>query len=83
MKEPYRSLFTGYEGHFLLGPLLAGDEPDWYGLIELHESNRWHALSSGERALVDFAAWLAGPYYLLDQDHRRRVLQALLATCDA
>ena len=75
MKEPYRTLFEGYEDHWLLGPYLDGDEPDWDGLLT---DEHIPALSGGEKVLLDIACWFAGPWYQLDTDHRRRVAVAAL-----
>lgn len=74
MREPYRTLFDGYEDHWLLAPYLVGDEPDWYGLAC---EPRFDALSSGERALVDLAAALKNAHDYLDGPHQFRVMIAL------
>jgi hypothetical protein len=76
MQEPYATLFEGYEDHWFIGRYIAGDdEPDWYGL--LHDE-RLGALSTGERILLDMAAWFAGPRYRLDQAHLHRLAVAML-----
>lgn len=74
MREPYRTLFDGYEDHWLLGNYLQGDEPDWAGLAY---EPRFDALSSGERALVDLAAALKNARNHLDGPHQFRVMLAL------
>lgn len=74
MREPWRILFDGYEDHWLLGPYLQGDEPDWTGLAY---EPRFDALSSGEKVLVDFAAALKNVTIHLDAPHQIRVMLAL------
>lgn len=74
MREPYRTLFDGYEDHWLLAPYLIGDEPDWYGLA--HEP-RYDAMSTGEKTLVDLAAALKNAHNHLDGPHQFRVMLAL------
>lgn len=78
MREPYRTLFDGYEDHWLLGPYLCGDEPDWEGLAS---EERIEALSSGERVLLDVACSFAGQFNYLDANHRVRIAQAFLVSC--
>lgn len=87
LREPYATLFAGYEDHWLLGQYLWQGEPDWAGLI--HE-DRFDSLSSGEQYLVKvaFAIWqgdrsatIADLGYV-DNQTRRRILAALLLTCD-
>lgn len=78
MTEPWATLFAGYHQHWLMGPYLQGDEPDWDGL--LHDE-RLPGLSGGEKVLLDMACWFAGPLHQLDNAHRLRVAQAMLLTC--
>lgn len=78
MREPYATLFEDFGDHWLMGPYLQGDEPDWDGL--LHDE-RLPGLSGGEKVLLDIAAWFAGPWYQLDASYKRRVaIAALLLT---
>lgn len=94
MREPYRTLFDGYESHWLLSHYLLGDEPDWYGLAS---EERLEGLSSGEQALLGIAGAFAGrstallhvdrrarfaDLAILDNPHRVRVAQAILAGCE-
>lgn len=79
MREPYRTLFAGYEDHWLLGQYLWGDEPDWPGLLR---DERTTGLSQGEKVLLDIACWFAGPWHILDDDHRRRVALAAAIMTD-
>lgn len=80
MREPYRTLFDGYEDHWLLGNYLYGDEPDWEGLVA---NERLEALSTGEKAFLYMAcAFRPGQYFdHLDAGHRLKIAQALLLTC--
>lgn len=80
MREPYRTLFEGYEDHWLLGNYLYGDEPDWDGLVA---NERLECLSTGEKAFLYIAcAFRPGQYFdQLDSTHRLRIAQALLNTC--
>lgn len=80
MREPWSILFAGYEDHWLLGPYLWGDEPDWEGLLA---EQRLEALSTGERVLLDVACSFRGPWAVLDRDHRVRIAQALLVSLPA
>lgn len=80
MREPYRTLFEGYEDHWLLGNYLWGDEPDWEGIVA---NDRLECLSTGEKAFMYIAGFFR-PGALLDQldgAHRLRIAQALLNTC--
>lgn len=85
MNEPYRTLFDGYEDHWLLSHYLTGDEPDWDGLLA---EPRIECLSSGECVLIAVAGAFAGDrncrlsevIHGLDGSHRTRVAQALLWT---
>ena len=86
MREPYRTLFEGYENHWLLGQYLWGDEPDWAGLAN---EERIEALSSGEKVLLGVAGGFAGDRTMrfadlasLDGAHILRVAQALLLSAD-
>lgn len=76
MREPYRTLFLGYENHWLLAPYLADDydEPDWLGLAN---EERLDALSSGEKVLLDFAAAWRNCQVHLDEASCYRVGLAL------
>lgn len=81
MIEPWATLFSGYEDHWIFGRYITEDEPDWSGLLA---DDRIPALSSGEKVLLDIACWFAGPWYQLDVAHRRRVaVAALLLTNEA
>lgn len=90
MREPYRTLFEGYEDHWLLAHYLMGDEPDWYGLAN---EERLESLSSGEQALLGIAGAFDGrstsllhvdrrarfsDVLGLDRDHQTAVAQAIL-----
>lgn len=83
MREPYRTLFDGYENHWLLAPYLTGDEPDWEGLVA---EERLECLSSGEMVLIAAAGAFAGDrtcsfaevIHTLDRAHLIRIAQALL-----
>jgi hypothetical protein len=84
VREPYATLFEGYEDHWLLAPYLWGDEPDWEGL---HAEDRLDALSDGEKILLGIAGAFAGDRTArfadlagLDEAHRYRVAMALLRT---
>lgn len=74
MREPWRTLLEGYEDHWMIGPYLQGDEPDWYGLAG---DDRLEALSTGEKVLIDFAAALKNVRLHLDAAHQIRVMCAL------
>lgn len=85
MREPYKTLFDGYEDHWLLSQYLWGDEPDWEGLAN---EERVELLSSGEKILLGVAGAFAGDRTMrfsdlsgLDDEHRRRVAWALEQTC--
>jgi hypothetical protein len=85
VREPYKTLFEGYEDHWLLAQYLWGDEPDWEGLAN---EERIEALSSGEKIMLGIAGAFAGDRTArfgdlagLDDDHRYRVAMALLRTC--
>lgn len=86
MREPYNTLLGGYHDHWWLGRFLAGDEPDFAGIMA---ARPFGVLSTGELIMchVGLAIWngdrtariadLAG----LDDDHLRRVLDALDLIC--
>lgn len=87
MREPYRTLFRGYENHWVLATYLTGDEPDWEGLAA---DDRLEALSTGEKILLGIAGGFAGDRTArfadlagLDSSHRVRVAQAILTSCEA
>lgn len=82
MREPYATLFEGYEDHWLLQHYLLGDEPDWEGLAN---EERLDCLSNGEKILIGIAGAFAGDRTArfadlggLDDAHRHRVALALL-----
>ena len=86
MREPFRTLFHGYENHWLLGTYLTGDEPDWSGLAD---EERIDCLSTGEKVLLGIAGAFAGDRTArfadlagLDSQHRVRVAQAILVSCE-
>lgn len=86
MREPFRTLFHGYEDHWLLGTYLTGDEPDWQGLAA---EERIDSLSTGEKILLGVAGGFTGDRTAciadlgaLDNDHRVRVAQAILCCCE-
>lgn len=76
MREPYRTLFEGFETHWMLGPYvdLDRDEPDWRGIAD---DPRLEALSTGEKVLLDFAAAYANVQVHLDDALQFRVTLAL------
>lgn len=82
MKQPYSTLFAGFDEHWLLGPHLAGDVPDWDGIMA---DGRLDSLSSGEVTLlwIGLAIWNGDPtakiadLAKLDRNTRLRVLSAL------
>jgi hypothetical protein len=85
MRQPYASLFDGWESHPLIGEHFVGDVPDWDGIME---SSWIDALSSGEVTLLwvglaiyngDQTATVADVIRRLDTPNRRRVLAALEA----
>lgn len=77
MREPYRTMFEGFETHWFLGEYLdaAEDEPDWYGIAG---DDRLETLSTGEKVLLDFAAAYANVRKHLDDGLQYRVHLALL-----
>lgn len=87
MREPYRTLLAGYEDHPILGPYLLDDEPNWVGLAT-DEKVCW--ISTGEMILIRVAHAFAGRDRSvlvsevingLDAEHRWRVAQAILLSC--
>lgn len=85
MREPYATLFAGYEEHWLLGPHLGGDAPDFEGIMD---DERLDCLSSGEITLlwIGLAIWngnrtaRVADLCRLEKEFRKRVLTALGAT---
>lgn len=80
MREPWGTLFHGYEDHWLFSGYIAGDlEPDWDGLLA---DPKLEMLSSGEKTLLHVASLFRpfrdGSLYALDRPHRVRVAMALL-----
>lgn len=74
MREPYATLFDGFETHWMLGGYLYGEEPDWFGIAN---DDRLEALSTGEKVLLDFAAAYANVGKHLDDALQYRVGLAL------
>lgn len=82
MKQPYATLFVGFEDHWLLGPYLAGDAPDWDEIMSL---DKLDCLSSGEITLlwIGLAMWngdrtaRVADLVKLDRNTRLRALSAL------
>lgn len=82
MRQPYATLFAGYENHWLLGPYLQGEVPDWDGI---RTDDQRDSLSSGEVTLlwVGLAIWNGdrtariADLADLDRKTRLRVLAAL------
>lgn len=76
MREPYRTLFEGFETHWFLGPYVDPDrdEPDWRGIAD---DPRLESLSTGEKVLLDFAAAYANISTYLDDALQYRVTLAL------
>lgn len=72
MREPYRTLFEGFETHWFLGDYLDPDqpEPDWHGIAG---DDRLDGLSTGEKVLLDFAAAYANVRTYLDDALQFRV----------
>lgn len=77
MREPYETLLGHYRDDSILGDYLQDDEPDWFGLIALSESPKWHGLGSGQHALIDFAAVLKNVRYRCDGTTQMRVMVAM------
>lgn len=85
MREPYASLFDGWESHALIGEHFTDEVPDWDGVM----NSPWlDSLSSGEITLLwvglaiyngDQTATVADVICRLDRPNRRRVLAALEA----
>lgn len=82
MRQPYGTLFAGLEDHWLLGPYLHDDVPDWDGIMSL---DRLDNLSSGETTLlwIGLAIWngdrtaTIADLAKLDRNTRLRALAAL------
>ena len=74
MREPYETLLGQYRDHWLFGPYLRGDEPDWSGLAG---DPRLDGLSTGEKVLLDFAAAYRNTRLYLDDDQCYRVALAM------
>lgn len=76
MREPYATLFEGYEGHWFFRYYLDVDElePNWVGI---GEDPRFGDLSNGEKVLIDFAAAFKNVEIHLDEAHQYRVTLAL------
>lgn len=82
MRQPYATIFAGLEDHWLLGPHLHGDVPNWEGIMN---DRRLDSLSSGEITLL----WIGLAVYngdetakiadlkKIDRRTRLRVLSAL------
>ena len=85
MRQPYATLFAGFENHWMLGPYLRGDGPDFAAIMA---DPKLDALSSGEVTLVwiGLAIWNGdrtariADLADLDRATRLRVLSALGAT---
>jgi hypothetical protein len=75
VREPWATLFEGYEDHWLLGPYLDGHEPDWEGIMG---DPRLPSLSAGEKILLDVSCSFTGMFQVLDKNHRTRIAVALL-----
>lgn len=79
MREPWHTLFHGYDDHWLIGQYLGPDEPDLDALLA---DERIESLSSGERTLIhtacSFRPFRDGSFYALDRPHRVRIAMALL-----
>lgn len=86
MRQPYATLFAGYDQHHMLGRHMAfRDVPDWDGIMADPELD---SLSSGEITLlwIGLAIWngdrtaTIADLGKLDHKTRLRVLAALAAT---
>lgn len=86
MRQPYATLFAGFEDHWMLGKHFAGTVPDWDGIMT---DPSLDSLSSGEITLLwvglaihngDRTATVADVVRRLDTTNRRRVLAALAVT---
>lgn len=86
MRQPYASLFAGFEAHWLLGQHLQDDVPDWDGLMP--DGRPDPRLSSGETTLlwIGLAIWngdqtaTIADLAKVDRNTRLRILAALGAT---
>jgi hypothetical protein len=83
VRQPYATLFAGWEDHWALGRYLQGDVPNWDGIMA---SSKLDALSSGEITLLwiglafwngDRTATVADLVKVLDRPNRMRVAAAL------
>jgi hypothetical protein len=85
MRQPYETLFGAWREHWLLGPHLQGDVPDWEGIMDARQLD---SLSSGEITLlwIGLAIWngdrtaTIADLAKLDRNTRLRALAALGAT---
>lgn len=85
MRQPYATLFAGYETHWMLGKYLTGEVPNWDGI---RADPKHELLSSGEITLlwIGLAIWNGDRTARiadlgdLDRKTRLRVLAALGAT---
>jgi len=75
MREPWRTLFEGYDDHWLLAAYLQGDEPEWGAMLA---DPKIDSLSTGEKILLDVACSFRTTFHRLDRAHRVRIAQALL-----
>lgn len=79
MRQPWATLFHGYEDHWLIGEYLGPDEPDLDALLA---NPKVEMLSSGEKTLLHvaglFRPFREGSFYALDRPHRVRVAMVLL-----
>lgn len=86
MREPYETLLGDFRDHWLLWRFLAGDVPDFAGIMTAGPLGQ---LSTGELILchIALAIWNGdrtariADLAALDEDNRRRVLDALNLTC--
>lgn len=82
MRQPYETLFAPWRDHWMLGPYLQDDVPDWEGIMA---DDRLDSLSSGEITLlwVGLAIWngdrtaTIADLAKLDRNTRLRALAAL------
>lgn len=86
MREPYETLLGPYRGHWLLGPYLWEEVPDFAGLAA---DERQFSLSDGEVVVWTVALAIRNrdetatiaDLWRLDANTRLRVLRALELTC--
>jgi hypothetical protein len=74
VREPYATLFAGFDDHWVFGEHLDGDEPNWAGLAT---DPRIESISVGEKVLLDFAHAYANCLIYLDADNLARVRAGL------